>query len=180
MIALKRDAVERTQQTIENRINGLGLTEPTIQQRGRAEADSEILVQLPGVDDPARVKQIMQTEAMLEISEVRDGPFGSQEQALAKHGGVLPLNTKLVAAASRGAETGEGWYLVSRTPVITGRDLRNARPGRDEYRQVGNRFHADQGRRPPLRPVHRGQRREPPGDRPGRAGPQRPDHPVTD
>lgn len=133
LIVLKRDAVERTQQTIENRINGLGLTEPTIQQRGRAEADGEILVQLPGVDDPARVKQIMQMEAMLEISEVRDGPFGSQEQALAKHGGVLPLNTKLVKAASRGAEQGEGWYLVSRTPVITGRDLRNARPGRDEF-----------------------------------------------
>jgi preprotein translocase subunit SecD len=133
LIALKRDAVERTQQTIENRINGLGLTEPTIQQRGRAEADSEILVQLPGVDDPARVKQIMQMEAMLEISEVRDGPFGSQEQALAKHGGVLPLNTKLVRASSRGSESGENWYLVSRTPVITGRDLRNARPGRDEY-----------------------------------------------
>jgi preprotein translocase subunit SecD len=132
LIALKRDAVERTQQTIENRINGLGLTEPSIQQRGRAEADGEILVQLPGVDDPARVKQIMQMEAMLEISEVRDGPFASQEQALAKHGGVLPLNTKLVRGASRGPE-GESWYLVSRTPVITGQDLRNARPGRDEF-----------------------------------------------
>ena len=78
-------------QTIENRINGLGLTEPTIQQRGRAEADYEILVQLPGVDDPARVKQIMQTAAMLEIDEVKDGPFRSQDEALAKHGGVLPL-----------------------------------------------------------------------------------------
>jgi preprotein translocase subunit SecD len=132
LIALKRDAVERTQQTIENRINGLGLTEPTIQQRGRAEADGEILVQLPGVDDPARVKQIMQMEAMLEISEVKDGPFATQEQALAKHGGVLPLNTKLVRGAARGQDTGESWYLVSRTPVITGQDLRNAKPGRDE------------------------------------------------
>lgn len=133
LIALKKDAVERTQQTIENRINGLGLTEPTIQQRGRAEADSEILVQLPGVDDPARVKQIMQMEAMLEITEVKDGPFASQEQALAKHGGVLPLNTKLVRGAARGQDSGESWYLVSRTPVITGQDLRNAKPGRDEY-----------------------------------------------
>lgn len=132
LLAIKRDAVERTQQAIQNRIDGLGLTEPTIQQRGRAEADSEILVQLPGVDDPARVKQIMQMEAMLEISEVR-GTYGSQEQALAAHGGVLPLNTKLVRAASRGGEQSEGWFLVSRTPVITGRDLRNARPGRDEF-----------------------------------------------
>jgi preprotein translocase subunit SecD len=132
LIALKKDTMERSIQTIENRINGLGLTEPTIQQRGRAEADYEIMVQLPGVDDPARVKQIMQTAAMLEISEVKDGPFSSQEQALAKHGGVLPLNTKLVKGAPRPGEQGETWYLVSRTPVVTGRDLRNARPSRDE------------------------------------------------
>ena len=134
LIALKRDTVERCIQTIENRINGLGLTEPTIQQRGRAEADYEILVQLPGVDDPARVKQIMQTAAMLELSEVKDGPFASTDAALAKHGGVLPLNTKLVKGAPRAErdEAGESWYLVSRSPVVTGRDLRNARPGRAE------------------------------------------------
>jgi preprotein translocase subunit SecD len=132
LIALKRDTVERTRKTIDTRINALGLTEPVIQQRGRAETDYEILVQLPGVDDPGRVKNIMGMAAMLEISEVKDGPFSTEEQARAKHGGVLPLNTKLVRAAPRGGES-EGWYLVSRTPVITGRDLRSARPGRDEY-----------------------------------------------
>jgi preprotein translocase subunit SecD len=132
LIAAKKDTMERSIQTIENRINGLGLTEPTIQQRGRAEADYEILVQLPGVDDPARVKQIMQTAALLELSEVKDGPFTSQDQALAKHGGVLPLNTKLVKGAVHAGEQGESWYLVSRIPVITGRDLRNARPSRDD------------------------------------------------
>lgn len=135
LIAIKRDTVERSIRTIENRINGLGLTEPTIQQRGRAEAEYEILVQLPGVDDPARVKQIMQTAAMLELSKVEDGPFPSPDQALAKLGGVLPLNTKLVKAparAERGESGGDSWYLLNRVPVITGRDLRNARPGRDE------------------------------------------------
>jgi preprotein translocase subunit SecD len=132
LIALKKDTVTRSIQTIENRINGLGLTEPTIQQRGRAEADYEILVQLPGVDDPARVKQIMQAAALLELSEVKDGPFRSQEEALAKHGGVLPLNTKLVKETPRAGEQGEAWYLLSRTPVITGRDLRSAKPERDQ------------------------------------------------
>jgi preprotein translocase subunit SecD len=134
LIALKRDTVERSMTTIEKRINGLGLTEPTIQQRGRAEANYEILVQLPGVDDPARVKQIMQTAAMLEITEVKDGPFSSSDQALAKHGGVLPLNTQLLKMAARGerGENGDSYYLVNRSPVITGRDLRSARPGRDD------------------------------------------------
>lgn len=134
LLALKSDTVERSIRTIEQRINGLGLTEPVIQQHGRADAEFEILVQLPGVDDPARVKQIMQTAAMLEISEVKDGPFSSPEQAMAKHGGVLPLNTKLVKMAP-GKSEGDSWYLLTRTPVITGRDLRTARPGRDEFQK---------------------------------------------
>ncbi|MEN6533551.1 MAG: protein translocase subunit SecD [Bryobacteraceae bacterium] len=134
LLALKTETVTRSIDTIEQRINGLGLTEPVIQQHGRADAEYEILVQLPGVDDPARVKQIMQTAALLEICEVKDGPFGSTEQAMAKHGGVLPLNSKLVKMAP-GKSEGESWYLLGRTPVITGRDLRTARPGRDEFQK---------------------------------------------
>jgi preprotein translocase subunit SecD len=138
-LALKRDTVERSIRTIENRINALGLTEPVIQQRGRAEAESEILVQLPGVDDPARVKAIMQTAAMLEICEVKSEGFASRDQALAKFGGVLPLNSKIVRMPPRG-EGGESWYVLNRTPVVTGRDLRNARPGQDEFRKWETSF----------------------------------------
>ncbi|MCX6624495.1 MAG: protein translocase subunit SecD, partial [Acidobacteria bacterium] len=136
-LAIRKDTVERAIQTIENRINGLGLTESTVQQRGRSDAESEILVQMPGVDDPAHVKAILQTAAMLEIAEVKDGPFESPEAARAKHGGVLPLNTQLrkMGARSERGESRESWYLVSRTAVVTGRDLRNARAGRDEMQK---------------------------------------------
>ena len=139
LLVLKRDTVDRARQTISNRINALGLTEPVVQQEGSAETDHRIVVQLPGVDDPARVRDIIGQAAVLEIVEVKDGPFPSQEQALAQHGGVLPLNTKLLKAPSR---TGEGvsWYLVARTPVITGRDLRNSRPGQDEFRKWETSF----------------------------------------
>lgn len=143
MLALKRDTVERTLQTIENRINQLGLTEPIVQQEGRAETDYRIVVQLPGVDDPGRVKEIIGTAAVLEITEVKDGPFASEDEARAKHGGVLPINTKLVKMLPRGSE-GEMWYLVSRTPVITGRDLRNARAGTDEFRKWETNFSLSQ------------------------------------
>ncbi len=67
-----------------------------MQQYGQAGAEYEILVQLPGVDDPARVKELIGTAAVLEIDEVKEGPFPSREAALAQKGGILPLNTKLV------------------------------------------------------------------------------------
>jgi protein-export membrane protein SecD len=135
LVQLKRDTVDRTRQTIENRINALGLTEPVVQQEGSAETDARIVVQLPGVDDPARVREIIGTAAVLELMEVKDGPFPSQEQALAQHGGVLPLNTKLLKAAPRSGSDAGSWYLVNRLPVVSGRDLRNARPSQDEFRK---------------------------------------------
>ena len=71
----------------------------------------------------------------LEIVEVKDGPFPSEEAARAAHGGVLPLNTKLLKAPARGGGEGVSYYLVNRIPVITGRDLRNARASQDEFRK---------------------------------------------
>ncbi|HLN02857.1 MAG TPA: protein translocase subunit SecD [Bryobacteraceae bacterium] len=143
MLALKRDTVQRTVQTIENRVNALGLTEPIVQQEGSAESDYRIVVQLPGWNDTARAREIIGTAAVLEIAEVKDGPFASEDEARAKHGGVLPINTKLVKAPARGSE-GEVWYLVSRNPVVTGRDLRNARAGTDEFRKWETSFSLSQ------------------------------------
>jgi len=135
LIELKSDTVKRAIDTIGNRIDQLGLAEKSVQQYGRAGADYEILVQLPGVDDPARVKELIGTAAVLEISDVKDGPFPSRDAALAQHGGVLPLNTKLVKAPPRGGGEGETWYLVGKSPVVSGREMRNAHPGQDEYRK---------------------------------------------
>ncbi len=132
-IQLSKDTVQRSIDTIEKRINGLGLTESTVQPRGRAEADAEVMIQMPGVDDPARVKQILSTAAMLELTEVKSGPHASMEQAMQSHGGILPLNTKLVKAAARAGEPSDQYYVLGRMPVVTGRDLRNARPSRDEF-----------------------------------------------
>jgi preprotein translocase subunit SecD len=132
LIGLKKDTLDQTKQTIEHRINGLGVGETTIQERRRADAEYELVVELPGVDDPGRVKQIMQTAAMLELSDVKGGPYASQDDARAKNGGVLPLDSKLVKGALHGGEGGDSWYLLGRIPVVTGRDVRNARPSRGE------------------------------------------------
>lgn len=132
-LELKRQTLEGAMQTIEGRINGLGLAEASVQQRGGADSEAEILISLPGLDDPARVKSILQTAALLELYEVKGGPYPRQEDAYSANGGVLPLGTKLIRAAVRAGEQGEGWYLTARTPVITGRDLRDSRPMQDEF-----------------------------------------------
>ena len=149
LIALKRDTVERTIDTIDNRINQLGVAESSVQKYGRAGADYQVLVQLPGVDDPARVKELIGTAAVLEIDEVKDGPFPSREAALAQKGGVLPLNSKLAKAKPRGTAPGEEWFLLGRPAVIMGSEMRNARASQDEYRkwETGFTLSPDGGRR---------------------------------
>ena len=149
LISLKRDTVQRTIDTIDNRINQLGVAESSVQQYGRAGADYEILVQLPGVDDPARVKELIGTAAVLEIDDVKEGPFASRDAALAQHGGVMPLNSKMIKAKPRGNSQGDEWYLVGRPPVIMGTEMRNARPSQDEYRkwETGFTLSPDGGKR---------------------------------
>ncbi|MBC7782869.1 MAG: protein translocase subunit SecD, partial [Burkholderiales bacterium] len=71
--------------------------------------------------------------------EVKDGPFATEQEARAKHGGVLPLNTKLIQGAARG-EGSTGWLLVSRTPVIRGTDLRDSKPSQGEMGQWETSF----------------------------------------
>lgn len=130
LLDLKRNTVRQALDTIEKRVNKLGLTEPTVQAHGDPATQSEILVELPGVDDPARVKDLIGTTAQLKIVEVKnEGPWKTQEEALGAKGGILPLNTELREYMSSGASA--GWYLVSRSPVITGQDMRNAKPSID-------------------------------------------------
>lgn len=133
---IQETTMEQSLETIERRINALGLTEPTIQLHGRK--DNEILVQLPGEGDPTRAKQVIQAGGQLELKLVEDPTtYPSEAAALAAHGGILPPNTEIVRGRneSRNAqnpqETGEVWYVLSRTPVVTGRDLRNATENRN-------------------------------------------------
>jgi preprotein translocase subunit SecD len=129
-LKLQEDTLNQTMQTIERKINQFGLAESSVQKRGRAEAEAELLVSLPGVDDPARIKAVLQEQAMLELYEVKDGPFANREEALGKHGGILPFNTKLVQAVPRRGQD-QGMYLLARIPVIRGADLRDSRPSQD-------------------------------------------------
>jgi preprotein translocase subunit SecD len=131
---LKNRAVQQAIETIRNRIDKLGISEPVIQEHGLGQY--QILVELPGVDDPARVKEIMQSTAMLEIRQALNNgaPYTSEQAALDGNGGVLPPNTVLLhgrSIGSTGTDNGDEVYLISRTSAVAGHDLREARVGRN-------------------------------------------------
>ncbi|MGH9674655.1 MAG: protein translocase subunit SecD, partial [Bryobacteraceae bacterium] len=138
-IRLREETLNQTISTLEKRVNGLGVAEASVQRRGGTAGETEVLIQLPGVDDPARVKNILQTAALLELREVKDGPFPSREAAMAKTGGILPLNTEILRGSSRsGGGDNEVWWLLARSAVVTGRDLRNARA--DQSSEIPGRW----------------------------------------
>jgi preprotein translocase subunit SecD len=124
-LVLKDQTLTSSINTIGKKVNGLGLTETNVQKRGGSSADAEIMVQLPGVDDPAHVKQVLQEQAVLELYEVLGGPYGSQDQARQDKGGVLPLNSKLVSTIVKGGTPPE-WWLLARRPEVHGQDIRDA------------------------------------------------------
>jgi preprotein translocase subunit SecD len=122
------NAVTQAIETIRNRVDEFGVAEPLIAR----EATDRILIQLPGIDDPKRVKDLIKSTAFLELKLVEQGP-SDKATLLAPTGGQVPPNLELVEDKPQAGERQTGWYLVRKTAVITGRDLKNARPIRNQY-----------------------------------------------
>ena len=136
------EAVDTTLATIRKRIDSLGVSDPIIQKSGID--GKRILVQLPGVEDPTRVKDLLKNPSMLEWKEVSYppgadptnwGPPASQEATIALFGGTLPADTELFAQKIDQADgtTVVVWWPLKRVSVVAGRDLRDARRSQDEW-----------------------------------------------
>jgi preprotein translocase subunit SecD len=126
---IDQQTMDQSVETINRRIDALGLTEPTVAPYGRG--DNEIIVELPGESDPNHAKDVIQAGGQLELTKVEgDRAYSSEAEALAALGGVLPAGSELVpgtSGTSNGAQpSAESWYVVDRTPIVTGRDLRHA------------------------------------------------------
>jgi preprotein translocase subunit SecD len=132
-VQLRNEAVTQALQTIERRVNELGVAEPIVAPYGVA--GDQILVELPGVTDVNRAKEIIRSTALLELKIVEDGPSPSRETLLTSRNGVVPPDMEVLPgseSAAPGERAGTVYYLVRRVPVVTGKDLRNARPSLDE------------------------------------------------
>lgn len=132
-----RQAVE----TVRNRVDALGVAEPAIQPQGT----DRIVIQLPGVDDPARVKDIIGTTGLLELKlvDLKGGPYSSPEAAAAAYGGTVPANLEVVEGISEDQTERTRttvYYVLERAAAVTGRDLKNARVGQDRFNQPAVEF----------------------------------------
>jgi preprotein translocase subunit SecD len=134
---LRDEAVVQARQTIERRVNDLGVNEPSIAQQGAA--GDEILVQLPGVTDVERAKSIIQSTGVLELKIVEQGPSPTREALMVN--GQVPSGMDIVAGASgTPGDAGTVYYLLKKAAAVTGRDLRSARPSLDENNQPAVSF----------------------------------------
>jgi len=129
VVQTRRDAVTQAIQTIERRVNELGVAEPNIAEYG-SDGD-QIMVQLPGIQDVARAKQIIQSTAILEWKLVEAGPLPDRAALLQTYGGTVPADMEVVPGVDDSGVP--AFYLLRRIAAVTGRDLRNARPTVDEY-----------------------------------------------
>jgi len=122
-------AIRQALQIIRNRVDQYGVAEPTIQRLGLA--GDRILVQLPGVQNPERVKSLLSNTALLELKLVEAGPLPTRQALLDAQGGEVPPGSEILEADPQESRA-VGFYLVKSAPLITGRDLKTAGLGQDE------------------------------------------------
>ncbi|HTH53936.1 MAG TPA: protein translocase subunit SecD [Edaphobacter sp.] len=126
---LSTRTVDTSIETIRERVDKLGVAEPVIQKYGLG--DNQILVELPGVSDPGRVEEIIQSTAKLEIHAVAGGPFANEQDALQANGGVIPADSVLMRG-SVSADAPEQVWLLKRVSEVEGTDFRDAQPSTDQ------------------------------------------------
>jgi preprotein translocase subunit SecD len=141
---LADNATTQALNIIESRINALGITEPTLQTHG-AQSSHQILLQMPGVQDPERVKDILKGESRLELVHVVGPPspspaatYSTEAEAIASlsSGGAVPPNRKVLPYTERmelsadksnpTQQKPKQWVVVETPAIIDGSELRNA------------------------------------------------------
>jgi preprotein translocase subunit SecD len=156
--AVEQDAVRTTLTTLRNRVDALGVAENLVASQGLA--GDRILIQLPGVEDPGRVKDILQETDQLEWKAVTYppgaspdnwGPPPGRDQLVAEFGGSIPEDTELVPQREPQPDGTflEYWWPLKRVSTVVGSDLRSAFREADQWGEpaVGFELTQDAGLR---------------------------------
>jgi preprotein translocase subunit SecD len=136
---LKNQAVEQAIKIIESRINAFGVKEPTLQRHG-SESSGQILLQMPGVDDPERVKRLLNADSNLQLMKVVSPPspnlatYPTEEAAKQSLGGAVPSNRRIFPYRERDRTTDPKdpqepvtqFVVVEYPAVVDGSELRDA------------------------------------------------------
>jgi len=133
---LETRTLDTSIETIRERIDKLGVTEPVIQKYGLGE--NQILVELPGLSDPARVEEVIQSTAKLSIHAVVGG-YNTEQDALAANNGVIPPDSILLHGSGQEGAPDQVW-LLKRVSEVEGTDFRDAQPGQDQNGRPDIRF----------------------------------------
>jgi preprotein translocase subunit SecD len=128
---LEQRTLEQAIETIRTRIDSLGVSEPVIQEYNLG--SNQILVELPGVDDLARVHDIIQSTARLEIHSVEGGPWPDEASALQALGGTVPYDSVLLhePAGTAAPNSPDEVYQIKKVAEVGGTDIRDAQTGRN-------------------------------------------------
>jgi preprotein translocase subunit SecD len=153
---LAQNATDQAMNIIDRRINALGITEPTLQTHG-AQNSHQILLQMPGVQDPERIKDLLRGQSKLELVHVIGPPspmpsttYTTEDDAKASLGGTVPANRRVIPYKERVERTGTPedktnkekptkWVVVESPAIINGTQLRAANAvqtragGSDQY-----------------------------------------------
>jgi preprotein translocase subunit SecD len=132
---LKEQATDQALKIIESRIDAFGVKEPTLQRHGSA-TSGQILLQMPGLDDPERVKKLIGDESELALMKVHgEGfqTFSSEAEAVQTLGGTVPFNKKVLPYVEREddgtaapADRPKSFVIVDYPPIVEGSELRDA------------------------------------------------------
>jgi len=157
---LKEQATDQAMKIIESRINAFGVKEPLLQRQGRADS-GQILLQMPGVENPERVKELVGAESRLELAKIVSPPnpspvqtYPTKEAAVQSLGGTLPPNRRVMALTERNEtpnvnqnqpdQKPKQWVVIESPAVVDGSDLRdataNSRTGNNSDYQISFSF----------------------------------------
>ena len=138
---LRDGTVTQAVETIERRVNELGVAEPIV---ARYSGQDQIVVQLPGVSDVRRAKEIIRSTAQLKLTLVEQGPFPSREAAMQAFNNAVPSDIEILPGRQEGGGTagtaGTVFYALKRASAVTGRDLRNAQQSLDQFNRPAVSF----------------------------------------